>query len=529
MSRPGLVMADGSTPLRREGSVFAAVTPYRGADPMSQELGGWFPVLNTPTGELWRSRDQLVARSRDLRRNNGFAAGVEHQLLDSVIGANWRLRPRPNWRALGIDYRTAIDWSRQVGARWRSYADDPGCWIHAARLLRFGGLLRAQFATWFMTGEHLSVGQWEPERIGPGRARWATCVQLVDPDRLSNPYGEPERIDLSMGVHRGLRYGEPLGYWIRNAHPADWVSSTEANRWTYTPRETAWGRPVVLHGFEVDRDGQVRGVPPFAPIIEALRLQDVFERHVAAGAILDAIYAAVIESQSGLSLEDAKEIFGADPETKELLPPNVDIRLRGVKVPVLPPGVKLDFRAPQRPAAAQFAQFEEAVLRRIAAGFGLSYEQVARDYSKTNYSSARASLGDAWKFMQGRSEFMASSFADHVYALWLEEEINMGGIDLPAGTPDFYDARADWVACTWIGPGRGWIDPTKEAQASQMKIDAGLSTREKEAAEQGEDWEEIDEQRAAEQAHEEELGLQGTGERLYRVNTSGGSDSRPPT
>jgi lambda family phage portal protein len=525
-SVPGLVSHDG-TPLRR-ASTYRATSPYRGADPVSQELGGWHPSLNTPTGDLARARDPLVARTRDLDRNNGYASGIKQTLLDSVIGTNWRLRARPNWRVLGIDYKTAVEWSSVVEAKWRSHADNPGCWIDAARRRRFSGLLRTQFTTWQMAGEHLSVAQWEPDRIGPGRARYATCIQLVDPDRLGNPNGAPEAVDLRMGVHLG-RYGDPLGYWIRDAHPADWVNALEANTWTYSPRETPWGRPVTLHGLEEDREGWVRGVPPLAAVVEALRLQDVYERYEAIGAILNAFYAAVIQTQTGIDPESLGEVFGKDPTTGAALPPDVDINVRGVAVPVLPPGVELKFLNAARPAAAQFAQFEDAVLRRIAAGSGLSYEQVSRDYSKTNYSSARASFAAAWKFMTGRSAFFATTFADPVYAMWLEEAIDRGEVELPKGAPDFYEARSDWVACRWIGPGRGWIDPVKEAQASRMKIDADLSTLEDESAEQGVDWEETLEQKVYENHRRKELGLPDTGAQLYRVNSNGNEPANAGT
>lgn len=513
-----ILAADGS-PMRRHASSYRAVSAYRGGDAVSQELGGWHPSLNTPTGDYARSRDPLVARTRDLDRNNGYAAGIKQTLIDAVIGSNWRLRARPNWRALGLDYKVAVEWATGVEAKWRSVADDPGCWLHAARRLRFGGMLRTQFTTWQNAGEHLAVGQWEPGRIGPGRARYATCIQLVDPDRLGNPNGAPESRDQRMGVQLG-RFGEPIGYWIRNAHPADWVDSLEANSWTYSPRETPWGRPVTLHGLEVDRDGQVRGVPPLAAVVEALRLQDVYERYEAIGAILNAFYAAVIQTQTGIDPDSMGEIFGKDPATGGALSPDIDMSVRGVKVPVLPPGVELKFLNAARPAAAQFAAFEDAVLRRIAAGAGLSYEQVSRDYSKTNYSSARASLLAAWKFIQGRSAFFATSFADPVYAMWFEEALDRGEIELPKGAPDFYEARADWIACRWIGPGRGWIDPVKEAQASRMKIDADLSTLEEESAEQGVDWEETLEQKVYERARRKELGLEDTGAQLYRVNST---------
>ena len=509
-------------PYRHAAENFRALTStFRGADPVSQELGGWHPSLSSPASEMWGERDPLVARIQDITRNNGFAAGAMQTQVDSVIGTNWRLSARPNWRALGIEFKASLEWATLVEAKWRSYADDIGCWIDVGRRQRFGGQLRTQFMAWFLTGEHLAVSRWLPDRVGPGRARYATTFQLIDPDRLSSPYGEVESPVLRQGLHIHPYTGEPLGYHIRDAHPNDWPNALQSWTWTYVPRETAWGRPMVLHGFEVDRDGQVRGKPKMASIVEALRLQDVYERAEAAGTILNAMYAATLETDFGTMDPDlARETFGADPETQKTAFPQVDMTLRGVRVPHLPPGTKLKFNAPTRPAAAQFSQFEATVLRRVAAGLGMSYEQVSRDYSQTNYSSARASLLEAWKFMQGRSEFMATSFADHAYALWLEEAINNGDVELPAGAPDFYEARADWVACRWIGPGRGWIDPNKEAQASQMKIDAGLSTLEDEAAEQGKDWQELLEQRAYEQAEKTRVGLQDTGKQLYRVNST---------
>jgi lambda family phage portal protein len=526
MGVPSLVAPDG-TPLRavapglgRRAEHFRAIQPaFRGADPISQELGGWHPSLTSPAGETWGERDPLVARIQDITRNNGFAAGAQQTLVDSVIGAKWRLSARPNWRSLGIDFKAARAWATMVAAKWRSYAEDPGCWIDAERRQRFGGLLATQFNTWFLAGEHLSIGKWIPERIGPGRARYATAVQLIDPDRLSNPYMGPELPNRRQGVELA-EFGEPVGYHIRDAHPGDWPLAAASVTWSYIPRETAWGRPVGIHGFEVKRAGQVRGKPMAASIVEALRLQDVVERGTAAQSVLNALYATTLETEyGGMDPELVEQIFGKDPQTQAILPPNVDMTFRGVKVPVMPPGVRLSFKQPANPAAAQFAQFEESVLRRVAAGVGLSYEQVSRDYTRTNYSSSRASFAEAWKFMTGRSSFMANSCADIWYAMWLEEAIDTGEVELPKGAPDFYEARADWTACRWIGPGKGYVDESKETQASVMKVDANLSTLEEEAAEQGGDWLEIAEQRAYEHGELKELGLENESAKVYLANT----------
>jgi len=127
-----------------------------------------------------------------------------------------------------------------------------------------------------------------------------------------------------------------------------------------------------------------------------------------------------------------------------------------------------------------------------------------KDFSKTNYSSARAALLEAWRFFNGRRAWLSTYWTKPVYELWLEEAVNAGKIEAES----FYLNKSAWTRCKWIGPGRGWVDPVKEAQASQIRMDAGLSTLEDECAMQGLDWEEVLEQRARERAKMKELGLE---------------------
>lgn len=81
--------------------------------------------------------------------------------------------------------------------------------------------------------------------------------------------------------------------------------------------------------------------------------------------------------------------------------------------------------------------------------------------------------------------------------------VNKGLVD----APDFYANRYAYTRCKWIGPGRGWVDPVKEAQACQLRMEIGLSTLENECASQGLDWEEVVEQRVREKNKLKEMGL----------------------
>jgi capsid protein len=131
------------------------------------------------------------------------------------------------------------------------------------------------------------------------------------------------------------------------------------------------------------------------------------------------------------------------------------------------------------------------------------------DWSQTNYSSARAALNEVWRGVIRLRGVLIWGAAQPIYAAWLEDALDAGMIDVPKGCADFYDAPAAWLNADWIGPARGYVDPVKEAQASALRIDGRISTLEREAAEQGQDWEEILAQLARERDAMANLGLPG--------------------
>ena len=106
-----------------------------------------------------------------------------------------------------------------------------------------------------------------------------------------------------------------------------------------------------------------------------------------------------------------------------------------------------------------------------------------------------------------RRQWLATYWAQPVYELWLEEAIGRGLVEAPGW--DDPRMRAAYLRTRWIGPGRGWVDPVKEAQAAKLRMETGISTLEDECAEQGRDWEEVLEQRAREKARAGELGVGG--------------------
>jgi len=113
--------------------------------------------------------------------------------------------------------------------------------------------------------------------------------------------------------------------------------------------------------------------------------------------------------------------------------------------------------------------------------------------------------------MMGTKRFVADKFADEVYALWLEEDMNAGNMPLPRGfTSEIWYrpwGKECFTSCDWIGAGRGQIDELKETQAAILRVKGGMSTREYEIAKQGGDWRKVFRQLNREQKMAQDLEL----------------------
>ncbi|MGN0912259.1 MAG: phage portal protein, partial [Alphaproteobacteria bacterium] len=325
------------------------------------------------------------------------------------------------------------------------------------------------------------------------------CIQLIEPDRLSNPNNAMDAKYMRGGVEID-RYGAPVAYHIRKNHPGDYWIGGATDTWERVPAYTDFGRRRVLHVHDVERIGQTKGKPILTSIMPMFKMLDHYERSELQAAIVNAMIAAFIETP--MDAEGLNELFGGDGNDYLNAKKDWKVKLEGGSIIPIFPGDKIAPFTPSRPNSA-YGSFIENVLRHIGTGLNIPYELLLKDFSKTNYSSARAALLEAWRFFNGRRAWLGNTWATPVYELWLEEAVNKGLVD----APDFYENRYAYTRCKWIGPGRGWVDPVKEAQACQLRMEIGLSTLENECASQGLDWEEVVEQRLREKNKLRELGL----------------------
>lgn len=455
---------------------------YEGGDTGGDVLRHWNASMGrSADAEISWSRDQINARARDLERNNGWARGAVTKEVDAVIGATFRPLLKPDWHALGLSEEWARTWRKDVQSLWRAYADDPRCYSDSTRQQSMSQLMGTAYRHGVLEGDAIGVLQWKEDRPS------ATCLRIVSPELLCNPQDTADRVDLRSGIEID-RDGAAIAYHFRQGHRGDPWADLKQFAWKRIVRETEWGRPIVIHWFDKKGDGQSRGVSHFAPIIEKLKMEDRLGKAELEATLLNSIMAAFIKSPFDPALladainPDGGDQIGAYQDLRQEYAKSHPITLGGAQITRLMAGEELEFATAQRPSSG-YAAFEEAVLRHISSGLGISYEQLASDWSKVNYSSARAALIEIWRGWNGRRQSFAQRFAQPVLMAAIEEWVDDGRLSLPNGAPDF---RENWFAYTrakWVGPGKGFVDPVKEVQAAAMRIALGLSTMEDEAAE----------------------------------------------
>lgn len=488
----------------RSGS--AMTTAYQAASHTDLALSEWNPFAGSADADLLPELGTLASRSRDLTRNNGLVAGGIQTLRDNIVGAVLRLSAKPDYRLLGWSLEQAREWSNNTEAHFRSWAETTEC--DAARTLNLLGLTLLALSGSMVNGDALALPLWLPR---PG-LRWNTRLSLIESDRLSTPPGLMGMAGMRNGIEQDL-YGAPLWYHIQAAHPGDsfhLMGSEAMNlmRWERVPAFTPWGRRRVLHLHDKERTGQSRGKPIVTAVMREFHMAGKYSQNELEASLANSLVAAFLESN--LDPESAGALFGDNPRKawNDSMRQAQQIRkLKGAAIIPLPAGARLNSFTPGRPNDA-FEAFMMATLRHIAAGMNLPYELLLKDFSQSNYSSARAALLEAWRYFHGRRRWLTDYWLRPIYELWLEEAINSGLVDAPG----FYQNRYAYTRCRFIFGGRGWVDPVKEATASKIRRESMVSTLEHECAEQGFDVEEVLDQLAIEKQMMLDRGLDPNGD-----------------
>jgi len=492
---------------------------YRGAGGQHPSLKNWWPGRHSGHSALKFSREGLSDRVHDLARNDGWGSAAVSRYVDTLVGSGWRLSAKPNLVSLGLDFEQAAEISEKIEALWLDYTNDTGFWCDVERATNMAGLLGMATRHQFADGEAIGWLGW---REG-SPSGFSTCLQVIDPMRLSNPNNAMDSNILKDGVEVD-DWGAPIRYHIRKSHPGDSFAGSNQFTWDSFERETEWGRPIIVHLREKKWAGMSRATSCLAPIVTKLKQLTQYDDYELQAAALNSMLAAFVTTPMDRDvLDDVGDGVSAYSQSEIEYYGKQPLQMDGVQLGFLHPGSQINTVKAEHPSA-NFESFERNGLRNIASAAGITYEALTADYSQANYSSIRASMVEFRKGFAARAAMIGSQWQGQIYRAWLEEVFDKRLIKIPAGVPSYEAANVAWSHAKWVGPGAGWVDPKKEAEAAGLRLSFNVATLEDEVANQGGDWRNVIDQKAVERKYMKSRGIDpdaGKPEAVAKIKAEG--------
>ena len=468
---------------------------YEGAA-NTRRTRGWRAGGTGPNAEVQQALAVLRARSRDLVRNNPFAAAGLDLVVSYQVGSG--IVPRSATKDQDLDREVDTLWSA-----WAAQADVTG------RSDIYG--LQAMMArSRAEAGEALAL--LVPLSAAEARRRGMAvplALQVLEPDHLDETDDSPARGG-SPFVRQGVELdaqGRPIAFHLREDHPGE----TDGILGRMVGDRRRYDAANVLHLYRQDRPGQIRGVPDLAPVMTRLRSLDELEDAALEQAKVQACLAALIISQAPAAkgpleggdlagMEDAQDGF------KSLYPGMMERLLPGEDVKFLTPS-----------GTGSFEGLARHQLHAIATGWGLTYDLLTGDLSGANYSSLRAGrLAFRRRLERVQWHCLVPMMCERIWLAFTRAAVASGALP----------PRAEGYPVQWAPPVFEMVDPLKDAAAVQAQMRLGLLTWGQAVAQVG--WEP---RRQAEEIAEwnEELDKRGIildGDPRRTAGTGGAQDTR---
>jgi lambda family phage portal protein len=419
---------------------------YAGAK-QSRLTSGWGQTVTSADSELSTSLRVLRARSRTLMRDAPYAKRAKVIVVNNVVGAGIGMQAQVK----GLNDRLDNRINDNIEAAWEEWIMGSRC--HTGGALHFADIERMAMGQIFETGEMFLRKHYQ--KFGDSAVPLA--LETIEPERVIDEF-QPSAIMPGGVVRMGIESDEfrrPVAYWIRRLHPGEIrYSAQETDAIERVPADQ------IIHLRIIDRWPQTRGEPWLHAVIRKLNDVDGYSEAEIIAARAAACYMGIIETEQD---------YGEKTETESR-----EITLEPGVVEKLSPREKFNFVKPDRPNS-NIDPFMRLMLREIAAGTGVSYESLSRDYSQSNYSSSRLALlddRDLWRVLQ---LWFIRNFRIPLHREWLQLAVFSRAVSaIPV--ENFALDMPKYSAVRFKPRGWTWIDPQKEVEAYKEGIKAGFTT-----------------------------------------------------
>lgn len=397
--------------------------------------------------EIRGNLNQLRVRCRDLANNDPYAKKYLRLLRDNVVGET--------------------GFNLQVQAK-----NDDG------QLDEYGNdIIETQFKLWSQVGNCTADGKQSladvTQMVIQGLARdgevlirkvfypnnWGFALEILEPDLLDENLNAtaPNGNAIRMGVEID-GYRRPVAYHLKSKHPGDNMAMASGQAIQRVEADK------IIHLYDMERAQQTRGIPWMSNGVQSLKMlkgyreAEMVAKRVGA-AKMGFFYSETGDEYVGDDYESGGENGHHGPKIMDAEPGTLT---------ELPAGMRFEEFNPSN-TSTEFQQFEKAILRGIASGWGVSYHSLANDLTQTSYSSIRQGTLEDRDFYKGLQKFIINHFLRPVYQSWLEQSFLTNAIP-------FSITKLDKFALSSMFRPRGfqWVDPAREIAAHIQALNSGL-------------------------------------------------------
>lgn len=404
----------------------------------------WVSTPTTMDAWIYQHWSMLTARAREQAENNDHARKYVQLCRDNVAGPHgFTLQAQikdPNGQPDTLA-STAIEDAFDEFSKRRNFCVDK-----STSRKEMERLIVTEFAK---IGEFIAIA-----RYGKNLNKFGFAVQVIDPVLLDAKHYQ----DLGNGntIRHGIEFdsnGAPVRYHFRRMDERQMGYVTGmGNDYDVVPAEN------VCHIFFKESVGQKRGLTPMRTALWRMRMLGGFED------------AAIVNARVGAS----KMGFFRDPEADN--GDYEDIPMEG------DPGTFDDIGNRElvqwNPAFPDQSidPFTKSLLRSIASGLTVSYNNLASDLTSVNFSSIRQGALDEREVWKGLQEMFIEQWSEWLYEKWLERALLAQAITV-AGKPLRYERIAKYKQVSWRPRRWGWIDPAAEMAANEKAIAMRIKSR----------------------------------------------------
>lgn len=444
----------------RARAVLALAGAYTGARKDRRQTSQWTTTGGSADDETLWDLPTLRERSADLCRNAPLALGAINTKVTCVVGTGLKLQSRVDYLTLGISQEDAEAFQIQAEREFDLWADSVEC--DATRTQDFYGQQELAFRSTLERGDVFCL---LPYIERPG-SPYGLKLNLIEADQVTNKDNARDTEALAGGVQLD-EHGAPVAYHFLKSHPGG--LTRKAKEWTVVQAfGERTGRRNVIHLFSRRRPGQHRGVPDLAPVIETLKQLDRYTEAEIMAAVMSGMFTVFVKTEGGQGLSPMSPTSETGGSTSD-----TDFKMASGAILGLAPTESVEFANPSRPNTA-FDPFVMSVLRQVGVALELPFEVLIKHFT-ASYSASRAALLEAWRFFKGRRAWLARNFCQPIYEAVIDEAVARGRLIAPGYFEDELIRKA-WLGSVWAGDAPGHIQPLQEANAMQVRIQAGVTT-----------------------------------------------------